>query len=408
MDLFDLNLRHLRALAAARDLGGISAAASAVGLSQPAVTQGIAKIEAQTEVRMFDRRPSGMIATDAGHLLGGRIEAAVAAIAEGWRAIKGTAAADRLVTMAQVRALLALADAGSYVGAAEAAGLSQPSIHRAVADLERLCGVDLADRRGRGIALTRAGTRLARAFRLAANELEAALHELEILGGRDSGAVRIGAAAPASARMVPLAVARFHVRHPPVAIEICEGSPAELLGKLRDGSLDCVVGPMDESAAGADLVQEMLFEECIAIVGRAGHPLAGTAQPSLARLASFPWAVHGELRERWRQMFLAGGLYPPDAPVGCGSTGATRALVAQSDFLALVSPEEVRFDVESGLLATVGEPLEGTSRRIGLATRKDWYPTPAQITFLDELRGAGPEATVQETEYLGSQFDLRT
>src|SRR5688500_20113685 len=110
MDPFELNLRHLRALAAIRELGGISAAAAAGGLSQPAVTQGIAKIEAQTGVRMFDRHPSGMTATDGGHLLGGRIETAVAALADGWRAIKGAADADRLVTMAQLRAMLALAD----------------------------------------------------------------------------------------------------------------------------------------------------------------------------------------------------------------------------------------------------------------------------------------------------------
>lgn len=410
MDVFEFNLRHLRALAAVRDLGGISAAAASVNLSQPAVTQAIAKIEAQAGVRMFERHPSGMTATDAGHLLAGRVDAAVVALAEGWRAIKGAADADRLVTMAQVRALLALADAGSYVGAAEAAGLSQPSIHRAVADLERLCGCDLANRHGRGVALTRGGTRLARAFRLAVKELEAALHELAILGGRDSGAVRIGAAAPAITRMVPLAAARFHAQHAAVAIEICEGSQASLISKLRDGSLDCVVGPLEKAAQGVDLVQEVLFEEAIAVVARADHPLAGKGQPGLARLASFPWAVGAEgtpLREQWRRMFLNGGLYPPEAPICCASVAAIRALIAQSDFLALLSPEEVRLELESGLLATVGQPLGETSRSIGLATRKDWYPTPAQATFLDELRAAIPEATIQETEYLGTQFDLR-
>jgi DNA-binding transcriptional LysR family regulator len=41
----DFNLRHLRALAATLRLGSLGAAAKAVGISQPAVTQAIARLE---------------------------------------------------------------------------------------------------------------------------------------------------------------------------------------------------------------------------------------------------------------------------------------------------------------------------------------------------------------------------
>ena len=59
---FDLNLRHLRAVAAIRRCGSVSRAAAEVALSQPAVTQGIAKLEAQLGLRLFERGPSGMTA----------------------------------------------------------------------------------------------------------------------------------------------------------------------------------------------------------------------------------------------------------------------------------------------------------------------------------------------------------
>jgi DNA-binding transcriptional LysR family regulator len=71
------------------------------------------------------------------------------------------------VTTAQLRALLALADAGSYVSAALQTGLSQPAVHRPVRDIERLAGAPLVERRGRGVALTEAGGRVARGLRLA-------------------------------------------------------------------------------------------------------------------------------------------------------------------------------------------------------------------------------------------------
>ena len=60
---FDLNLRHLRAVAAIRRCGSVSRAAGEVALSQPAVTQGVAKLEAQLGLRLFERGPSGMVPT---------------------------------------------------------------------------------------------------------------------------------------------------------------------------------------------------------------------------------------------------------------------------------------------------------------------------------------------------------
>ena len=63
---FDLNLRHLRALSAAVEQGTLSAAAARVGLSQPALTQGLSKLEAQLGTRLFERHPGGLTPTSAG------------------------------------------------------------------------------------------------------------------------------------------------------------------------------------------------------------------------------------------------------------------------------------------------------------------------------------------------------
>lgn len=64
---FDLNLRHLRALSAVIAEGSLSRAADAAGLSQPALTQGLGKLERQLEVQLFERRPDGVAPTEAGH-----------------------------------------------------------------------------------------------------------------------------------------------------------------------------------------------------------------------------------------------------------------------------------------------------------------------------------------------------
>jgi DNA-binding transcriptional LysR family regulator len=224
----DFNLRHLRALAATLRLGSLGAAAKTVGISQPAVTQAIARLEELTGTGLLNRGSAGIAPTDAGILLAARGEAAATALAKALGSqrrggIGARAGADADLTMAQLSALLALADSGSYAAGAVTLGISQPSLHRSVGALEALCGVPLTARIGRGTTLTAAGERLAAGFRLALAELQAALDELAILGGRDQGAVRVGADAAALARLIQGAIARFLSEHPPVRIEVQAG-----------------------------------------------------------------------------------------------------------------------------------------------------------------------------------------
>jgi LysR family transcriptional regulator of gallate degradation len=393
---YDLNLRHLRAAAAIRRCGSVSRAAGEVALSQPAVTQGIAKLEDQLGLRLFERGPAGMTPTPAGAQLAGRIDAAAGAMAAAFEAIRhgskgGFGGAGNLVTMSQVRALLALAAAGSFVEAALACRLSQPSLHRAVRDVERLSGVPLVERRGRGVRLTGAGQRVARGFGLAVDEVQAALDELDALTGVDSGRVRIGAMPLARAQLLPRALARFHKARPAVLIDVEEGPHGELIERLRDGRLDFLIGALREPPPGPDVVQERLFDDRLVIVAGARHPLAGDKAPSLERLASYPWVIARPgtpLRAAWRNLFEEAGLPAPAAPVSCGSVMTIRALLAQSDFLTLLSPHQIQAE-----LAVIGAPIERTRRPIGLTMRADWRPTPAQGQFLDWLRALGREQT---------------
>ena len=53
MERLDVNLRHLRAFLAIMESGSVTAAAREVHLTQPAVTQGIAKLELRFGVPLF-------------------------------------------------------------------------------------------------------------------------------------------------------------------------------------------------------------------------------------------------------------------------------------------------------------------------------------------------------------------
>lgn len=393
MTAFDLNLRHLRALGPIVERGSMSAAAEAVGLSQPALTQGLAKLERQLDVALFDRRASGVVPTDAGRTLAERADAGFAILDAAGRGTgrqgRGFARPGQLLTATQARALLALVAAGSFVGAASATGLTEPAIHRAVRDLEQIWGLPLVERRGRGIMITAAGTRLARAVRLAGVEIDAAL--VTIAGGEQRGRIAIGAMPLSRALVLPRALAAFTAGTPQTVVDVYEGSWRDLIEPLLDGIIDLTIGAL-RNAPAPGTEQEALFVDRLAVIGRAGHPLAGVAQPSLGQLADFGWIVGqvgSPLRAHWGAMF--GGRDLPAAPIECGSVMVIRGVLAETDLLTLLSPDQVALEVSAGMLVRIGEPPAASARTIGLTVRSGWRPTEAQARLIDLIRTAAQQ-----------------
>lgn len=371
--LWMLNLRHLHAAAATVRLGRVSKAAQAVSISQPAITQAIGKLETLIGQPLFERRPDGMAATAAARLLAPRIEAALAYIGS------------PRVTMTQLRALIAIADGGGYAGASRATGLSEPSLHRALHDLSVALRKPLIERRGRGTMLTEAGRRTVRGFRLARAEIEAGLFEIAAMGGRETGRITIGAMPLSRARLLPAVVTAFHRAHPDVEIRIIEGSYTELIEPLRDGEIDMLIGAVRGGAP--DLSETALFDDRPVILGRKGHPASGNAE--IMRLAQYPWTIAAPgtpLRAQWERIFTDAGIKVPLVPIECGSVITIRQILIESDFLTLLSPDQVRVELEAGWLEKICDAPQGLVRTIGITTRLGWRPTTKQAAFVAMLK----------------------
>ncbi|MBA2932465.1 LysR family transcriptional regulator [Sphingomonas sp. CGMCC 1.13654] len=388
VDPFDLNLRHLRALLAIQDHNSITVAADAVSLSQPALTQGLAKLERQFGYVLFERRSDGMVITPVGVIVLERVRTAIDHLTAGARGLTRVFNhPERLMTMTQLRAFLALADAGSFTAAAKITGLSQTAVHRAVGDLEQVIGGEVVDRRGRGAWLNAAGKRLSRGIRLAVNELHAAIAELGLEGEGEK--IAFGALPLARPFLVPAAMAQLAKEQPQARFEVIEGSWREVIEPLRDGRIDLIVGavrPFDVT----DIHQEPLYEDRLVIASGSHHPLAGPSQPSLDVLASYPWIVPAPtspLRGIWEQMFEGREL--PRTPIECSSVMIIGRLLTEGEFLTLLSPDQVALQIRMGLLATVGKPIADSTRMIGITTRRSWRPTAMQRRFITLLAEVG-------------------
>lgn len=383
---YDLNMRHLRMVVAIADTGSLSAAARTAAISQPALTQALARLEKAFGASLFHRSAGGVIATVEGKPVLQRIRRAMRSFGKACRAIGKTQAAERLesyLTTAHVRGLIALSEAGSFSRAAENVGISIPSLHRAVRDVERLAGTPLVEQRGRGVELTRAGSKLARGFMMGVTELAAGLEETTERGGYLS----LGAMALSRSLLLPATLANLLQQRPDVRVDVVEGSYFELVELLRSGRIDVLIGALRDHP-GADLLQEPLFHDRLTIIGRASHPLAG-AVAGLEELATYPWIVARRasgLLDRWQKMFDRSGMPRPDAPIQCGSVALIRGLLVRSDFLTLLSTDQVSAEIDSGTLVRIESSVPDTMRTIGAISRRDWFPTRAQQAFLHCLR----------------------
>jgi DNA-binding transcriptional LysR family regulator len=127
---------------------------------------------------------------------------------------------NRVLDLQQLSSFLAVVRAGSFVGAADATGLSKAAVSRHVAELEEHLGVRLLHRTTRRLSLTDDGQR----FHARAGELVAALEELETetasSGGEATGLLRINA--PLTFGILHLAPLwpRFTAAHPKVSLDI--------------------------------------------------------------------------------------------------------------------------------------------------------------------------------------------
>ncbi len=395
------NLRHLRAFAAVVQYGGITRAARQIHLSQPAITQALAKLEERMGVKLIEFGPDGPNVSVPGRLFHERVTRALGLIEDGAReALRsetrrpgGFAAVERMITVAQFRALAAMAETRNFSLAARKLGLSQPSVHRAARDLERLIGLPLFVVTRQGIELTPAAETFARYATLAHAELQQGFAEVAETLGLDPGLTVVGALPLAQSKILPEALNALSQRAPRASVKVIAAPYDEVLHHLRHGTVDFIIGALRFPPPIDDIVQEPIFDDPLAILARAGHPLAsGRNHVTVEDLRRYPWVVPGEetpTRAVFRQIIgsdeaaaQAGGI------IETSSLVMLRGVLAGSDRLTLLSARQAFYEMSHGTLAVVPFDVPLGSRRIGFTFRRGWKPTATQALLLDELRAA--------------------
>ena len=399
------NLRHMRLLDAAMALQSLSLAADAVHISQPAASQAMARLGRIFGATLLERVGNGVRATPQGEIVVRRGRRALEHLREANRRIvqrarlgRGVASdlLERQTTVAQLRAIAIFAEAGSFSAAAQRLGQAEPSIQRAARDIERILGVPLFDGAFRTLRLTEAGEIVAAQASLALKEITTAFAELREHAGLFDGRLVIATLPLVRTKIVPEAVVALMRRNPRARVEILDGSYESLIHGLSIGACDILVGALREGRAPSGMKESLLFVDELAIIARAGHPLAGRPV-SAGDLSRCPWVLPRRdtpSRAIFETLQAEQQIHAPEMGyVETGSLVALRGILMESDAVAILSLRQIEYERGQGLLDVLDFPLPPSGRAIGITTLANWHPTALQADFLRCLEAAACEET---------------
>ena len=387
------NLRHLKAFQAVARLGSVGQASASINISQPAVTQAIAKLEYQIGAPVFDRRPTGSYPTEFGTILLRRVDRFFSMIEDGFSSLYPNAPeADRnhspigLVTSTQIRSLVATADATTAAQSASAMGIPETALYRSARELEHILNCRLFQASADGIVNTPAGAELTRKVGLAIREIEYALEEVDVAKGRAAARLSVGVLPMSATSAFLSAIGDLTRRHPNIQIRIKEGNYLAMLNCLRLGQVDMNFGLLRRPDWANDVVEEPLCDDTFCVITRHGHPLRNVTNPTRHDFLKYEWIMPapGTARRHILEEFLDGEPLASHA-IETSSPSVIRSLLSNSDRISILSRQEVDNDDRRDRFMTFALRSQRPSLK-GITTRANWIPTPIHLEFLDLLR----------------------
>lgn len=296
------------------------------------------------------------------------------------------------VTLKQLRAFVALAEAGSFTAAAGQLHVTPSALSLVIKDLEAAVGMRLFDRTTRQTKLAPAGRDFLPAARKLVEDLTRALDGLREFGGVQRGVLRIASSPIYSGTLVPELAAQFGALYPGIRIHVVDALTEQVGGKVAAGDADLGIAP--ERSVPAEVLQAQLFRDPVQLVCPPGHPLAAEdavqwpdalRYPFISLSPDYAMTMRADLAHHSESLTLEPATYCTFITTALALVKAGRGVTAQP---AHAEPLAAAYGL-------VVRPLHGPhiERRICLITPREREPSPAAASFLGFLAQRFPAAT---------------
>ena len=309
----------------------------------------------------------------------------------------------RRLKLRDLHILLAVVQRGSMAKAAAELAISQPAVSKAIADMEHTLGLRLLDRSRNGIEPTAYGRTLVRRGVAIFDELKQGVEELEFLADPARGKLTIGSTESIAAGLLPAVIERFSRQYPGVRLNVVQAVISTLhYRELRERSIDLMLGRIPANFAEHDLAADVLFDDQVVAVAGQQSRWAHARRLKLADLADAPWilppaeTLPGALAT---DLFRAGGLQTPPAPITTLSIHLCCQLTASGHFVTTLPTSILRFNGKNLALKVLPIRLPVQPRPVGVVTLKNRTPSPVAKLFIECVRATTKE-TMKPTQKL--------
>ena len=298
------------------------------------------------------------------------------------------------MNLEDLQQLITIAEAGSLVRAAERLGVSQPTLSKSVARLERAFRMKLIERLARGVQLTPAGEAVVARVRSIDAGVRDMMAEVRDLRQGKVGLVRIGVGTGIPPPFVGAALKPL-LGDGKIRVTLVGGRADSLVRSVKAGDIEFAITVAP--TASANLKWLKLFIDPMIPVASKNNPLVRGGPVSWGDLAKARWIVPDEgtvTRDWFDEQFRERGLEPPEPLVSLNSVAGWAGLGAGLGVIALLPASTLKYLPVSALGLSVPPPKDWRStRQVGILRRRDGYISAAALRIIKSL-----EATVDSME----------
>jgi len=286
------------------------------------------------------------------------------------------------MNITQLRYFKLLAELQHYSYTAETLGIAQSSLSRSITALEDELGVNLFEKQGRNIRLTKYGTVFYEYAKDSLTSLELGTLKVRSMADPTKGEINMGLTFPLGPTIVPNILQKFksHDWNRDYLIRLYQNTTPELIQLLKVDKCDIVLCSYVEDEPEVEFVP--LMPGHLNAVVPEKHPLAPKNSVTLEELSKYPFILNSEKAPALLKIFHEKGLYPNVLSQVQGEC-AIVGLVAVNYGISIVDKS---VDISNQAVKALPVPeLEDTQFPVNLAYIKNrWFPpsVKAFISFL--------------------------
>ena len=232
------------------------------------------------------------------------------------------------MNIAELEALKAVAETGSFTRAADRLGMSQPGLSRQIQRLERELGTRLLERRGTGAILTNAGRESMQFAIRTISDFDALVSRFGPDPSALTGVIRIVASSTPAEYLIPALISEFTREHTGISVEVLVADSAQVARTLGDRLANLGLTGMPSTAVGYSTVAMSRDEVVLAV--SSNHRFADQRSITIDQLRDENIIEREGGSGTWQtvvQALSAAGIELPEHRVSM-TLGSTQAVIA--------------------------------------------------------------------------------